>query len=92
MADLRKIPTDIIGTKVAEVDAAGDFVFDAVVLAPLLGLAPETFMEDLRRGIVFQLFERGTEGDLGKSRVTFRHRARRAVLTMDHHGRVLDVA
>ena len=92
MTVLRTGPTGIIGSKVAEVDAAGDLVFDAEAVAPLLGLTPKTFMEDLRRGILYQMYERGTDEDRGKSRVTFRHRARQAILTMDDHGRVLDVA
>ncbi|UEM20841.1 DUF6522 family protein [Skermanella mucosa] len=91
MTILRTSPIGIIGSKVAEVHAAGDLVFDAEAVAPLLGLTAKTFMDDLRKGILYQMFERGTEEDLGKSRVTFRHRARQAILTIDDHGRVLDV-
>ena len=92
MTVLRTGPTGIIGSKVAEVDAAGDLVFDAEAVAPLLGLEPAAFMDELRKGVVCWVHERGTEEDMGKNRVTFRHRAQRAVLTLDDHGRLLDVA
>jgi hypothetical protein len=84
--------TELVGTKIAEVDAAGDLVFDAAAVAPLLGLAPGAFMEELRKGLVYQGHERGTDEDAGKSRVTFRYRARQSTLTVDAFGRVLDVA
>ena len=84
--------TEIIGRKVAGHDAAGDLVFDAEAVAPLLGLAPAAFMEELRKGVVYQIHERGTEEHLGNNRVTFRYRARQSVLTVDGHGCVTDVA
>ncbi|UEM07715.1 DUF6522 family protein (plasmid) [Skermanella rosea] len=92
MAKLQTGLTEIIGRKVAGHDTAGDLVSDAEAVAPLLGLAPGFFMEELRKGVLYQMYERGTEEDIGRSRVTFRYRAQQSVLSMDSHGRVLDVA
>lgn len=92
MAILTNHPPDIVGIKVAEAGAAGDLVVDVEAVAPLLGLEPAAFMDELRKGVVCWVHERGTEEDMGKNRVTFRHRAQRAVLTLDDHGRLLDVA
>ena len=67
-------------------DASGDFVFDAAAVAPLLGLAPGPFMEELRKGAVYQVHERGTEEDSGKTRVTFRYRARSWTVVVEADG------
>jgi hypothetical protein len=91
MMGLQSGSAELVGRRVAEVDASGDFVFDAAAVAPLLGLAPGPFMEELRKGAVYQVHERGTEEDSGKTRVTFRYRARQSVLTVDAAGRALDV-
>jgi hypothetical protein len=91
MTGSRTGSAELIGRRVAKVDASGDFVFDAAAVAPLLGLAPGPFMEELRKGAVYQVHERGTEEDSGKTRVTFRYRARQSVLTVDAAGRALDV-
>jgi hypothetical protein len=66
MTELQTDSTVIIGRKVAGHDAAGDLVFDAEAVAPLLGLEPATFMGELRKGVVYQTHERGTEEDIGK--------------------------
>ena len=92
MAQSRSGPTELIGRKVAKVDAIRELVFDAEAVAPLLGLAPGAFMEELRKGIVHQVHELGTGEDSGKARVTFRYRARQSTLTLDASGRALDVA
>jgi hypothetical protein len=92
MMALMSRPTELIGRKIAELDEDGVFVFDAAVVGPLLGLAPDVFMEELRKGIVYQRHERGTGEDSGRSRVTFRYRARQVVIILDAFGRALDVA
>ena len=92
MAASQSEPAELVGRMAAEVDASGDLVFDAAAVAPLLGLTPGPFMEELRKGVVYQVHERGTEEDSGKSRVTFRYRARQSVLTVDRHGPVINVA
>jgi hypothetical protein len=92
MTELQTGSTEIIGRKVAGHDTAGDLVFDAEAVAPLLGLEPAAFMEKLRKGVVYQTHESGTEEDIGKNRVTFRYRACQSILTVDRHGCVTDVA
>jgi hypothetical protein len=92
MTESQSRPAELVGRMVAEADASGDLVFDAAAVAPLLGLAPGSFMEELRRGVVYHVHERGTKEDIGKSRVTFRYRALQSVLTVDVAGRALDVA
>jgi hypothetical protein len=47
MTELQTGSTEIIGRKVAGHDAAGELVFDAEAVAPLLGLEPAAFMEEL---------------------------------------------
>ena len=84
-------PQTVVGMEVAKVDSTGSLVFDAALVAPLLGLVPGAFMEELKRGMVYQLYEQGTEEDSGKTRVTFRYRARQSVLILDAFGRALHV-
>ena len=50
---------------------------DAILIAPLLGLAPDAFMDAIKRGAISQLTERGIDDDEGRYRVTFRYRRRR---------------
>ncbi len=85
-------PAGLVGRTVAEIDAAGDLAFDAAIVGPLLGLAPGAFMEELRKGFVYQTHERGTGDDSGRTRVTFRYRARQSVFVLDAAGRVLSVS
>jgi hypothetical protein len=92
MTELQTGSTEIIGRKVAGHDAAGDLVFNAEAVAPLLGLEPAAFMEELRKGVVYQVHECGIDEDVGKNRVTFRYRACQSILTVDRHGCVTDVA
>ncbi|HET8996830.1 MAG TPA: DUF6522 family protein [Acetobacteraceae bacterium] len=50
---------------------------DAGIIAPMLGLSPETFMRGVQRGMIVQRTERGLDEDAGWFRVTFRFRRRR---------------
>ncbi|KAA0572902.1 DUF6522 family protein [Azospirillum sp. Sh1] len=84
-------PQTLVGTQVAGRDQAGSLVFDAKCVAPLLGLKPEVFMEELKRGMVYQVHELGMEEDSGRTRVTFRYRARQSVLIVDALGFALHV-
>ncbi|MCM8739331.1 DUF6522 family protein [Azospirillum sp. A1-3] len=81
----------LVGTQVATVDSAGSLVFDATLVAPVLGLRPGAFMEELKRGMVYHVHELGVGEDSGTTRVTFRHRARQSVLILDSFGRVIHV-
>lgn len=84
-------PQTLVGTQVARRDNTGSLVFDATCVAPLLGLNPEAFMEELKRGMVYQVHELGMEEDRGRTRVTFRYRARQSVLVVDALGCALHV-
>lgn len=54
-----------------------ELTIDAALIAPGLGLAPGAFMAAIKRGVIHQLTERGTDEDAGRYRVTFRYRTRR---------------
>lgn len=46
------------------------------MVAPQLGLAPDAFWREMQRGIVYGVVERGEGEDAGRTRLTFRYRAR----------------
>jgi hypothetical protein len=50
------------------------FVVDAELVAGELGLPPDTFWQEVRRGIVYSVVERGEGEDAGRVRLTFRYR------------------
>jgi hypothetical protein len=52
------------------------FIVDAELVAQELGLAPDVFWQELKRGIVYGLVERGEGADIGRTRLTFRYRSR----------------
>ncbi|MDB5408298.1 MAG: nfuA [Rhodospirillales bacterium] len=54
----------------------GDIVVDAEFLAAKLGLSTESLKEEMRRGLVYSVTERGIDEDEGRTRLTFRYRAR----------------
>ncbi|ALJ39470.1 MULTISPECIES: DUF6522 family protein [Azospirillum] len=92
MTETQPQPAALLGTQVAEVDGAGDLVFDAAIVGSLLGLEPGAFMEELKKGMVHQVHEQGTGVDHGRRRVTFCYRARQSVLVLDAQGHALHVA
>jgi len=59
------------------------FVVDAAVVAGKLGLAPDAFWREMRRGIVYGVVERGEGDDAGRVRLTFRYRARSWSVTLE---------
>lgn len=63
-----------------------DITVDAAVVATLLGLSPTVLMTEMKRGLVYQVTERGEGADAGRYRLTFRYRAREAVLVVDADG------
>ncbi|SDY91531.1 DUF6522 family protein [Citreimonas salinaria] len=65
------------------------FQIDAVILAPLLGVAPEEVQRLIREGQISTLCEEGRDEDEGRHRLTFRHRATRVRLTVTDTGEVL---
>ena len=55
------------------------FTVDAELVAGKLGLSPEAFWREMRRGVV----ERGEGDDAGHTRLTFRYRARSWSVTLE---------
>jgi len=62
------------------------FTVDAKLVAEKLGLSPDAFWREMRRGIVYGVVERGEGDDAGRTRLTFRYRARSWSVTLE--GRV----
>ena len=54
----------------------GRITIDAEVLAPRLGLAVKALKESMARDLVVCVAETGEDEDAGRTRVTFRYRAR----------------
>ena len=52
------------------------FVVQAELIAEQLGLSPEAFWREVKRGIVYGVVERGEGEDQGRTRLSFRYRAR----------------
>lgn len=52
------------------------FVVAVERIAPKLGLSPEAFWRELKRGIVYGVVERGEGEDAGRMRLSLRYRAR----------------
>jgi hypothetical protein len=59
------------------------FVVDAELVAAKLGLSPNTFWEEMKRGIVYSVVERGEGEDAGRIRLTIRYRARSWSITLE---------
>jgi hypothetical protein len=59
------------------------FVVDAELVAGKLGLSPDTFWQEMKRGIVYSVVERGEGEDAGRVRLTVRYRARSWSITLD---------
>lgn len=53
-----------------------DYLVAAEMVAPQLGLAPAAFWRKMQRGTVYGVVERGEGEDAGRTRLTFRYRAR----------------
>ena len=51
-------------------------VVDATLAADRLGLLPDTYWRQLKRGIVYSAAERGEREDAGRIRLTCRYRPR----------------
>ena len=54
----------------------GVITIDADLLAPKLGLSVEVLKAEMRRGYVYSVTEQGIDSDAGRTRLTFRYRAR----------------
>jgi hypothetical protein len=59
------------------------FIVEAELVAGKLGLSPDTFWREMKRGIVYGVVERGEGEDTGRTRLTFRYRARSWTVTLE---------
>ncbi len=64
----------------------GEIAIDAELLAPKLGLSTETLKAEMRRGYVYSLAEMGIDEDEGRTRLTFRYRARSWTVVVEPNG------
>ena len=55
---------------------------EAEFVAEKLGLTPDFFWREMKRGIVYGVVERGEGDDAGRVRLTFRYRARSWSVTL----------
>jgi Family of unknown function (DUF6522) len=62
------------------------FVVEAELIAEGLGLSPDAFWREMRRGIVYGVVERGEGEDAGRTRLTFRYRVRSWSVTLEDKG------
>ncbi len=62
--------------------AEDGFVLEAELVAGKLGLSPDAFWREMKRGIVYGVVERGEGEDAGRTRLTLRYRARSWSVTM----------
>jgi hypothetical protein len=75
------------GNSSAEVSHSEDsFTVDARIVAGKLGLSPEVFWREVKRGIVYGVVERGEGEDAGRLRLTLRYRARSWSTTLEDTG------
>jgi hypothetical protein len=59
------------------------FTVDAELVAQELGIPPDVFWQELKRGIVYDVVERGEGEDIGRTRLTFRYRSRSWCVTLE---------
>lgn len=63
---------------------------DAEVLAPRLGLTVEALKQNMAKGLVVSLAETGQDEDAGRTRLTFRYRARAWRVVIEADGSLLE--
>lgn len=63
--------------------SADGFTVDAEFIAGKLGISPDIFWREVKRGIVYGIVERGEGEDAGRVRLTFRYRARSCSITLE---------
>jgi len=64
----------------------GEITIAADLLAPKLGLSVEVLKAEMRRGYVYSVTEQGIGSDAGRTRLTFRYRARSWCVVVDPDG------
>ncbi|MDX1423033.1 MAG: DUF6522 family protein [Kiloniellales bacterium] len=70
----------------------GDVEIDAGYLAPKLGLSPRQLIDEMRRGIVYGVVETGVAEDEGRTRLTFRYRARAWRVVVEPDGTLVEAS
>ena len=70
--------------------ADGEIAIDAELLAPRLGLSVDALKAEMRKGIVYSVAETGVGQDAGRTRVTFRYRARAWTVVIDPDGNLIE--
>ncbi|MGH7095541.1 MAG: DUF6522 family protein [Stellaceae bacterium] len=70
-------------SSVAIAQSDDGFVVDATLVAEKLGLTSDAFWREMQRGIVYGVVERGEGDDAGRTRLTFRYRARSWSMTLE---------
>ena len=68
----------------------GDITVDAEALASKLGLTVEALKENMARGLVLSVAETGEDEDAGRTRLTFRYRARVWRVVIDADGSLFE--
>jgi hypothetical protein len=59
------------------------FIIEVETVARNLGLTPDAFWREMKRGIVYGVVERGEGDDAGRTRLTFRYRAQSWSVTLE---------
>lgn len=59
------------------------FVVEAELVAEHLGLTPDAFWLEMKRGFIYGVVERGEGDDAGRTRLTFRYRAKSWSITLE---------
>ena len=68
----------------------GEIAIDAEVLAPRLGLTVDALKENMAKGRVVGVAEKGMDEDAGRTRLTFRYRARIWRVVVEADGRLVE--
>lgn len=68
----------------------GEITVEASALAPKLGLTIEALKENMAKGLVMGVTETGLDEDAGRTRVTFRYRARVWRVVIDSDGSLFE--
>ena len=76
------------GSQIAIAD--GEIAIDAELLAPRLGLSVDALKAEMRKGIVYSVAETGIDEDVGRTRLTFRYRARAWTVVVDPDGNLVE--
>lgn len=56
---------------------------EGIIVEAELGAAPEILSQEIKRGIVYGVVERGEGDDAGRARLTFRYRTRSWSMTLE---------